>query len=147
MTAYRLQAKHSLTRDRARGKRRNDAVIQIRCTLTVHLLSLQPHIDRLLQRPLSRRDPRAISITNVNSYTEPMSYGTKTWTFTITLRTSYKKARTHTWWGRQLPMQDLEALPLALLRRFEGVLNHAWYAKTLNRAALEKGAGVLLMSD
>ncbi len=147
MTAYRLQARHSITLDRARGNRRSDAVIQIRCTLTVHLLALQPLIDNLLQRPLSRRDPRAISITNIASYIEPMSAGVRTWTFTIALRTSNKMVRTHTWWGGRLSKKEIEELPLALLQRFEEVLNHAWFAKSLHRAAPRKGVGVLLMSD
>lgn len=147
MTAYRLQARHSITLDRARGNRRSDAVIQIRCALTVHQLALQSLINGLLQRPLSRRHPRAISITNISSHDVPLSAGARTWTFTIVLRTSNKLVRTHTWWGRQLPKKELEELPLALLQRFEEALNHAWFAKSLRRAVPRKGVGVLLMSD
>jgi hypothetical protein len=147
MTAYRLQAKHSITSDRARGNRRSDAVIQLRCTLTVYLLILQPLVDVLLRNPLSKRRPRAISITNIISYRESMGAGARTWTFTITLHTCNKKVRTHTWWGRQLPQDEIEELPLALLRRFECVLNHAWYTVSRNRAVLKDGAGVLLMSS
>ena len=147
MTAYRLQAKHSITNDRARGNRRNSAVIQLRCTLTVYLLILQPLVDALLRNPLSKRCPRAISITNIISYRETMGAGARTWTFTITLYTYKKKARTHTWWGRQLPQEELEELPLALLRRFECVLNYAWYSVSKRNAALKPGAGVLLMSS
>lgn len=145
MTAYRLQARHSLTTDRARATRRSSAVIQIRCTLTVYLLTLQPLVDAILSKPLSKRRQHAISITNIASYREPMAYGARTWTFTIILHTCNKKVRTHTWWGRRLPQEQIEELPLALLRRFEKVLNHAWYTETKNRAALHVGAGVLSM--
>lgn len=145
MTAYSLKATHSITRDRARGTRRSSAVIQLRCTLTVYLLVLQPLVDVILRNPISRRRPRAISITNIISSKVPMGAGARTWTFTINLYTSNKKVRTHRWWGRQLPMEEIEELPLALLRRFECVLNHAWYTTTKSRAATQLGAGVLLM--
>ncbi|HKX24332.1 MAG TPA: hypothetical protein VJM46_03770 [Candidatus Saccharimonadales bacterium] len=145
MTAYRLQAKHSLTNDRARGTRRSDAVIQLRCTLTVYLLVLQPLVDKLLRLPLSGRRPRAISITNIISYRESMGAGARTWTFTITLYTRDKKVRTHTWWGRRLPQEQIEELPLALLRRLETVLNYAWYSLNRNRATLKNSVGTLLV--
>ncbi len=145
MTAYRLKATHSITRDRARGSRKNCAVIQLRCTLTVYLLILQPLVDVLLRKPLSVRRPRAISITDIISYHETMGAGARTWTFTITLQTCNKKIRTRTWWGRQLPKDTIEELPLALLRRFEKVLNYAWYSKTRSSAALKTSAGALLV--
>lgn len=146
MTAYSLKATHSITRDRARGTRRSDAVIQLRCTLTVYLLILQPLVDVILRNPISKRRPRAISITNIISSQVPMSAGARTWTFTITLYTPCdKKVRTHTWWGRRLPQEQIEELPLALLRRFEKVLNHAWYTANRSQAALRVGYGVLSM--
>lgn len=146
MTAYRLKAKHSITADRARAYRRNHAVIQLRCTLTVYLLALQPLVDAILRKPLTTRRPRAISITQISSHPEPMSYGARTWTFTIVLHTSNNQVRTHTWWGRRLPSDELEEMPLDLLRRFEHMLNHAWCAKNHNRVALEGGATLSMLN-
>ena len=145
MDAYRLQANHSITRHRARATRHSDAVIQLRCTLTVYLLILQPLVDVMLKNPFRTRRPRAISITNITSYSG--TAGARTWHFTINLYTCNRKVRTHTWRGRQLPLEEIEELPLALLRQFEKVLNYAWYKETKNRAALNVGAGVLLMSS
>ncbi len=142
MSAYRLEARHSISHDRARD--RSNGIIQLRCTLTVYLLLLHPIIDVLLRNPISKRCPRAISIHNITSYVG--LYGAKTWSFTIRLHTCKKKVRTHTWWGRPLPAVQLEELPLQLLARLEHALNRAWYMQTRSSLAHPKRPyGVLQM--
>jgi hypothetical protein len=143
VSAYSLTATHSIAHDRS--KDRHNGIIQIKCTLTVHLLTLQPIVDRLLRSPLSRRRPCAISIHNISHYRDRYD-GTQTWTFIVRLRTCKKKARTRTWWGRSLSASELQELPLALLGRLERMLNNAWYNATRDsRAQPKRPYGVLKM--
>lgn len=119
--AYSLTATHSLTNDRARV--RDVGVIELRCTLTVYLLNLQPVVDALLESPFRMRRQRAVSIQGVTSYTNLHGFGSRTWHFTIQLQTHKKNVRTHTWWGRQIPVEQLKELPFQLFEKFEQKLN------------------------
>ncbi len=123
MTAYRLTATHSITRDRARVNG-STGIIHLRCTITVYLLALQPVVDTLLHTFNPRHS--GISIHDVTSHPTPYGFGAKTWNFTMTLHTTTKKVRTRTWWGRQLPTIQLEVLPSQLLGRFEALLSRTW---------------------
>jgi hypothetical protein len=144
MTAYSLTATHSLTNDRVRV--RDVGVIQLRCTLTVYLLTLQPIVDALLRSPLSIRRPRAISIHSIITHHNLYGFGSRTWSFTLRMHTRKKRVRTQTWWGRPLPIAQLEDLPSQLLVRFEQMLNLSWYTSTKsNSALLGQSFGVLKM--
>jgi hypothetical protein len=123
MAAYSLTATHSLTNDRARV--RDVGVIQLRCTLTVYLLILQPIVDALLESPFRVRRQRTISIHDITSRENLYGFEAKTWHFTIRLQTGKKNVRTRTWWGRQLPASQLRELPFQILERFELRLNRS----------------------
>ena len=146
MPAYRLEATHSITRDRIRETRRHSAYIEIHCTLTVFHLMLQTLIESILAAPLSSRCLRVIRIHNVRAYRSNMigTAGMRTWAFTVRLQTTDKKVKLRSW-GRRRSLEDLQALPLALLQKVERTVNDALYRVTRDKAVLNMRGATLKM--
>jgi hypothetical protein len=121
---YDLEARHSIERDRIRGKRRQKGTIYVRCTLTVSRIILIPITTAFLAAPFKSRS-RAISIENVS--TSKGLYGSTVWTFTLVLQADNKDVRATSAFGRSLPHDQLAKLPNDMVTRFERALLNAWF--------------------
>jgi|GEM_PF-6758588 len=144
LAAYELTATHCVYNDRVRDHGRG--VIQLKCTLTVYLLILQPLIDVLLKKTrLCNRRSRALCIKDVHSYTG--FYGAKTWIFTVQFYTSRKMIRTRTWWGRKLTTSELDDLPKQVLNYLERHITSIWCSYASGAASiLAQRTGILEMA-